>query len=385
MDLKYYNSYAEVDLDVLRDNFAKVKAHIGPSQGFIPVVKGNAYGMGTLPIARMLIEDCGVTVLGNAQIFEAAQIREAGYEDVDILIMGAAPFHAIPYAVKYRLQLPLFNKECALALSKAARDQGVSRIEAQIKVETGLNRIGARPGQQLAELLDCIRECGNIEIVGCFTHFAHSTEYNNPFTEEQYQLFVQGAEQIKAAGWSNMRYIHCANTGATVWFEKAKEICTHVRNGSLYLGYSSMDDYSNPLNVKEPFSWRAFITNIHEIGPGESLGYNRYFKPDKPTTVATVSIGYGDGFYRPLAMNFGPVLVNDTRTRYLGICMDQTFVDVTGIDCKLGDEVTIFGYSKGGELLSAFELERFTGQSFVYPICSPNQRVLRVYKGEKTK
>ena len=178
MDLKYYNSYAEVDLDVLRDNFAKVKAHIGPSQGFIPVVKGNAYGMGTLPIARMLIEDCGVTVLGNAQIFEAAQIREAGYEDVDILIMGAAPFHAIPYAVKYRLQLPLFNKECALALSKAARDQGVSRIEAQIKVETGLNRIGARPGQQLAELLDCIRECGNIEIVGCFTHFAHSTEYN---------------------------------------------------------------------------------------------------------------------------------------------------------------------------------------------------------------
>ncbi len=383
MDLKYYNSYAEVDLDAIRDNVAKVQAHIGPKQGFIPVVKGNAYGMGTVPIARMLVEDCGIKVLADAQAFEAIQVREAGMKDVDILILGGAPEHVVPYAVQYRMILPLFTKESVLALSKAARDQGVSKVEAQIKIETGLNRIGARPGDQLAALLECIRECGNIEIVGCFTHFAHSTEYDNAFTEQQYKEFVKGVEQIKAAGWNNMRYIHCANTGATVWFEKAKEICTHVRNGSLYLGYSSMDDYSNPLNVKEPYSWRAFITNIHEIGPGESLGYNQYFKPEKPTKVATISVGYGDGFYRPMAMNFGPVLLNDTKTRYLGLCMDQTFVDATGIDCKLGDEVTIFGYSKGGALLSAFELERFTKQSFVYPICSPNQRVLRVYKGEK--
>ena len=200
MDLKYYNSYAEVDLDAIRDNFAKVQAHIGPNQGQIPVIKGNAYGMGTLPIARTMIEDCGVGIVGNAQIVEAAQIREAGYKDVDILIMGGAPFHAIPYAVTYRLQLPLFNKESVLALSKAARDQGVSRVEAQIKVETGLNRIGARPGQQLAELLDCIRECGNIEIVGCFTHFSTSTAYNDPFTLEQYGRFEEGVAQIKAAG-----------------------------------------------------------------------------------------------------------------------------------------------------------------------------------------
>ena len=231
-----------------------------------------------------------------------------------------------------------------LALSKAEKDAGVASVEAQIKIETGLNRIGVRPGKDLEALVAAIRECGNIEIVCCFTHFSHSTEVNNQFTDEQYSVFAQGVEQLKALGYTNMRYIHCANTGATVWLEKAKEICTHVRNGSLYMGYSSMDDFANPLGVKEPFSWRAFITNIHEVTPGESVGYNRYFMPEKPTTVATISIGYGDGFYRPMAMNGGHVLVNDTMTKYDGICMDQTFIDVTDNDSKLRDEVNIFDY-----------------------------------------
>ena len=382
MDLRYYNSYVEVDLDVIRSNIEKVKKHIGPDLGMIPVDKGNAYGMGTVPIARMLTQDFGADIISVAQIYEAAQIREAGMKDLEILIMGGIPFHAMPYAIQYRVQLPLFNKESVLALSKAARDAGVARVEAQIKVETGLNRIGVRPGQPMQELLDCIKQCGNIDIVGCFTHFAHATDYNNPFAKQQLECFKEGVAQIKADGWK-LRYVHCCNTGATIWFEEARKLCTHVRNGSLYLGYSSMDDYSNPVGVKEPYSWRAFITNIHEIGPGESLGYDQYFKPDKKTMVATISIGYGDGLYRPMTMNKGPVIVNDTVTCYLGTCMDQTFVDVTGIDCKLGDEATIFGYSRGGTLLSAFDLQKFTGQTFVYPICSPNQRVLRVYKGER--
>ena len=202
MDLKYYNSYVEVDLDVIRSNIEKVKKHIGPNVGMIPVDKGNAYGMGTVPIARMLTQDFGADIISVAQIYEAAQIREAGMKDVEILIMGGIPFHAMPYAVQYRVQLPLFNKESALALSKAARDAGVARVEAQIKVETGLNRIGVRPGQPMQELLECIKQCGNIDVVGCFTHFAHSTDYNNPFAKEQLACFKEGVAQIKADGWN---------------------------------------------------------------------------------------------------------------------------------------------------------------------------------------
>ena len=134
------------------------------------------------------------------------------------------------------------------------------------------------------------------------------------------------------------------------------------------------------LGVREPASWRAFITNIRRLMPGESAGYDRAFMAERPTDVAVISAGYGDGLYRPLASRGGPVLVGDVRTRYLAVCMDQSFVDVTGIDCRIGDEVTLLGESAGGAALSLEELKRLTGQTLTYPLTMINSRVARVYK-----
>jgi alanine racemase len=187
---------------------------------------------------------------------------------------------------------------------------------------------------------------------------------------------LDALEQIKARG-IGLKYIHCRNTGATSWLKE--EMCTHVRVGCAVLGYAGMDDHSNPLGVEESASWRARVSNVHEIGPGESCGYSRYFKADRQVTVATINVGYGDGLYRPLVMAGGPVLLNDARTRFLATCMDQSFVDATGIACKPGDEVTIYGKSKGGAALSFDEMERLSGQTQVYLMTAINSRVKRVY------
>lgn len=377
MNLDYYYSYLEVDLEVIRNNILKIKKHIGPNHGIIPVVKGNAYGMGTEEIVKLLIEDFNITIIGNAQVYESIKIRKAGYKDVDILLMGAVPRHIISYAVDYNLQIPLFEKESAKLLSKCIREQGKGSIKAHIKLETGLNRIGVRPGEELEELLDCIIKLGNIEIDGVYAHFSTATAYNSDFAKEQFRRFMYGVGQIQTKG-IHPRYISTCNTGGTVWFKEA--YCSHVRIGSLYLGYCTMDDYSNPLGVKEAASWRAFITSIHSVDAGEPIGYKRHYIPDKPTTVATISVGYGDGLFRIMTANHGPVLVGGVKTHYIDSCMDQTLIDVTGISCMVGDEVTIFGYNKNGDLLSTFELERFSGLGILTHLCTVGDRVKRIYK-----
>ena len=186
----------------------------------------------------------------------------------------------------------------------------------QVKLETGMGRIGVKPGPELDQLLDCVLALGNLEIMGVFTHYATAYQPGSEYARRQLALFQQGVKQMEARG-IRPPYVHSAATAAAVWFPESH--CTHVRCGSLYLGYSNLQSRENPLGVEEPASWRAFITNIRRIEPGESVGYQRHFTAQRPTTVATVDVGYSAGLNRPLALSGGPVLVKGRRTRYLGV------------------------------------------------------------------
>ncbi|WP_458862350.1 alanine racemase [Acidaminobacterium chupaoyuni] len=374
MDLKYYNSYLQVDLDKICGNIEKIRKHIGEKKDIIPVVKSNAYGLGTVEVARALAEKCNIRLIANSHIAESIAIREAGIK-TDLMILGALPPHALRYAPRYQIQTTVFNKETAEILSDECRKLGTT-AKIHIKLETGLGRIGVKPGEDLETLLNDLKQFDNLEVVGVFTHFATAGKYESAYTHQQMALFEQGLAQIRAFG-IEPQYIHVANTGATVWLKE--DCCTHVRCGSLYLGYSNLCDKSNPLGVEEPATWRAFITNIKTIQPGESVGYLRHFVAEKPTRVATVSVGYGDGLNRMLAQEFGPVVVHGVKTRYLGTCMDQCFVDVTDIDCKLFDEVTLLGYDSG-RLLSLFELAETVHQNVHSVLSAISPAVLRVYE-----
>lgn len=378
MDIGMYNSYLEVDFGKMKESFRKVQAAAG-KRGVIPVLKANAYGIGLIPMADFLVNTMGCEVMAVAQTSEGVLLRQGGFRQADIMLLGPAPLHAVPYAVENELLLPVFNRENAQWINDEAKKQGkIARV--QLKIDTGMNRIGVRHGQPLEELLDFLKALPNLCIAGVFTHFVNATYTDDPQTPVAYGKFEQAVAQVRAAG-IEPQYIHCCNTGATSWF-KGDRISTHVRPGSLYMGYDSMDDGTNWLEVEEGISWRAFITNIHTVKAGESCGYCNHHVCDKDTVVATVDIGYADGLYRPMAQGGtgGVLLVNDTRCPYLATSMDQTMVDVTGVDCKVGDQVTVFGFSLGGAKLPLAELQNWTNQNLSLPLCLTNHRVKRIYK-----
>ena len=378
MDIGMYNSYLEVDFGRMKESFRKVQAAAG-RRGVIPVLKANAYGIGLVPMADFLVNTMNCDVMAVAQTSEGVLLRQAGFRQADIMLLGPAPRHALPYAVENDLLLPVFSRETALWADEAAAALGKT-ARVQLKIDTGMNRIGVRQGAALEDLLAFLKTLEHLRVEGVFTHFVNATYTNDPQTPVAYAKFQQAVDQLQAAGFAP-KYIHCCNTGATSWF-KDDQISTHVRPGSLYMGYDSMDDGTNWLGVEECVSWRAFITNIHTVPAGESCGYCNHYVCRRDTVVATVDIGYADGLFRPLAQGGtgGVLLVNDTRCRYLATSMDQTMVDVTGVPCQVGDQVTVFGYSQGGAKLPLAELMRYTGQNLSYPLCLTNHRVKRIYR-----
>lgn len=378
MEIGMYNSYLEVNFGKMKESYRKVQSAAG-QRGVIPVLKANAYGIGLLPMADFLVNTMGADVLAVAQTSEGVALRQGGFRSPDIMLLGAAPRHALPYAIENELLLPVFNRETAQWASETAQALGrTARV--QLKIDTGMNRIGVRQGAALDELLAFLKTLPALRVEGIFTHFVNATYTDDPQTPVAYAKFEQAVEQLRRAGFTP-KYIHCCNTGATSWF-KGDRISTHVRPGSLYMGYDSMDDGTNWLEVEECVSWRAFITNIHTVPAGESCGYCNHHVCEKDTVVATVDIGYADGLFRPMAQGGtgGICLVNDSRCPYLATSMDQTMVDVTGVDCRVGDQVTVFGYSLGGAKLPLAELQAYTGQNLSYPLCLTNHRVKRIYR-----
>ena len=381
MDINYYNSRLDINLDAISRNIEKIRAYTGGLQ-VLPVVKSNAYGLGTAEIARHLVKNCGIRLLAAARIFEACQIQDAGCAETEIMILGPVPPCSIPVAVERDIQIPLFLKSDALLLSQEARRRRLPCVKAHLKIETGMNRIGVKPGAELEEFLRYIKGLGNIEIDGVFTHFATADQAQhgegNPFTRQQLALFQRALAQTRDAGISP-RFIHCCNTGGTTWLKEAYPLSTHVRVGSLYLGYSSVQDDWNPVNVEECASWKTLIVNLRDIQPGESVGYGRAFMPNTPTRVAVIGIGYGDGYLRSFAAAGAPVLIGGRRCKFVGVAMDQSFVDVTGVECEIGDPVTLFGEDGRGNRISGLEIGHLMGETRLAMFTHITQRVARVY------
>lgn len=379
--LEYYSSYIEVDLDVIRRNAGRVLAHLGQRRRLFPIVKGNAHGMGTVPVARVLIEDIGVDILGCAQVHEAAKIRQAGFEGVEILLISGVPAQALPYAVKNNLQVPVYTREGAKLLSQAVQAAGKASHKIQIKVDTGMHRIGVAPGRELAELIDEILSLGNLEIAGIYTHFYHGYHYNDAITLGQYALFEESVALLRSKG-TEPQYIHCCNSGAAAWLED--RISNYARVGCMVIGRYLMADGSQPFGSEQALSWRAFINAVYDIPAGESIGYGGANASDKPRKTATISVGFCDGLYLPLTQSSAPLIVNGQYAHYISTAMDQTIIDVTGIDCAIGDEVTILGRDrKSGLCLYTENIAAMVDGSATALHAYANDRVKRVYLGEK--
>jgi len=360
----------EVNLTKLKANFERVRAHIGSNVDIIPILKGNGYGLGGIELAKFYVNEFGVKIIGNAQVRESVEMRKAGI-DCELLVIGGVPFNNIPAAVQYSLQTTAFEKEYVDLLNEEAARQGKT-AEIQIKINTGMNRIGIKPGSDLINFAEFLKTKRNIKVRGAFTHFAESRAEDHSFSIQQFKLFKQGIEEIEAEG-IELDYIHACNSGATAWFTEA--YCTTVRLGNLLLGYDPVDS----LDIERAVTWRCFVTQIKTLQTGDTLGYYRYFLATNPIRVATISMGFGDGYFRPMMMKGGYVLINGKQCRFLGASMDQAYLDVDDVpDIVLNNEVTLLG-KDGDHEITPFDWGNFTCESFVFLNSLMNKRIKRVY------
>ena len=370
------NSYLEVDLGAIARNCQKVREHIGSDVDIIPVLKGNAYAAGLQELGRFMTLECGAKTVACAQAWEAEHMRQAGV-DCEILVMGGVPFNNIPTVVELGLMTPAYHEDYLTRLNAEAAARG-KKAKVHIKIETGLNRIGVHPGEELDTLCMLLKTLPALEVVGIYTHFAESENPDRSFTLLQMARFREALKQVEPFGF-DFTYVHAFNTSSIVWM---RDPCiTHIRAAGIFFGFDTCLEPVNGLGLEESLTWRAFITHVKTIEAGEALGYGRSFTAEAPMKIATVSAGYGDGYSRALAAYQGAeLLVHGQRCKILATCMDQTFLDVTHLEnVKLNDTVTLIGRD-GDACISVFELQEKMGQTYLATVATIQNRVKRVYK-----
>jgi len=376
-------TWAEIDLDALAANFRAVREHVGASVGVLAVVKADAYGHGAVACARRLREE-GAGWFGVALPEEGLELRQAGVEEPVLCLEGFWDGQA-GLCLQQRLTPAVYQREVAEALNRAARAAGVV-ADVHVKIDTGMGRLGVRV-EDAAEFAAVMRELKSLRVDGLMTHFAAADDAGQEdFTGDQLSRF-SGAREAFATLGHRPRFTHLANSAAVFACPSAHGDL--VRPGGVLYGLwrdvlrpppSSLQvGTQTPPPLRPVMSLRSRVTLLKTISSGETLGYGCTFKAARPTRVATLPIGYHDGYPRHLS-NRGRVIVRGQFAPVVGrVSMDLTLVDVTDVSgVEVGDIVTLFGVDKNLSL-PAEELAA-TVSTISYEItCGVSRRVPRLF------
>ena len=359
-----------IDLDAIRHNIRAVHERAGVP--VMAIIKADAYGHGAVEIARHIDDDCAF--FGVSSILEALELRQAGIEK-PILILGYTPVAAFPEAIRQGIRPAIFRYEDALALSQAATALGMT-AKFHIAVDTGMSRIGFQVTPEEADICARIAALPNVEAEGLFSHLATADCADLSRARHQAALFDQFDEMLRSRGVT-IRLRHLDNSAGVMNFHCKYEL---VRSGIVTYGmYPSTEVDPSVLDLRPALRWESRITHLKTLEPGREIGYGGTYTTTRPTRVATVPVGYADGYRRNLSGRFY-VLIRGKKAPILGrICMDQMMVDVTEIpDAALNDTVVLVG--KSGDLNISVEEIAAQGDSFNYEfVCGISRRVPRVY------
>ncbi len=370
--LTHRATWAEVDLGAVRYNFRQVKKLAGKDTYLLVVVKGNAYGHGIFEVSRVL-QDIGADFLGVATLDEALLLRKKKI-NMPILILGSVLQHEVRPAVQNDITLTLCHMDLAKAIDRiASRLKKIARVH--IKVDTGMGRIGVWH----EEAFDFVKEIislKNIYVEGIYTHFSIAGR-DKFFTTYQIDSFAALLKNLKLLD-IEIPFRHAANSIATVSLKKSH--LNLVRPGIIIYGMYPKRSFSRKLDLEPALSLKTRIVFLKKTPAGRSISYGRTYITQKPTVIATLPIGYADGYGRILS-NKAKVLIRGERAPVIGkVTMDQTMIDVGHIEgVTLGDEVVLIGkQGEGG--IKCEELARLAGTIPYEIVCSISSRVPRIYK-----
>lgn len=370
---------AEVDLDAIQFNMDSMHKNLKNGTLMTAVVKTDGYGHGAVEIAKKLQHLYYLWGYAVATYEEAEEIRAAGITK-PILILGYVFAEDYPGLVKDGIRPAVFREDMLEQLNEAAAARGV-KLKIHLAVDTGMSRIGVRPDDSGLEFVKKAMSCKNLDIEGMFTHFAKADMAEGAeATRLQYERFTHFEERIRTELGLNIPLVHCSNSAALITYRDMN--LDMVRAGiTLYGLWPSNEVDRTIVPLKPALSLKSHIAFVKSLEPGESVSYGGTFTAKTRMRVATIPVGYGDGYPRSLS-NKGYVLIRGQKAPILGrVCMDQFMVDVDAIpDACEGDEVTLLGRD-GEQVITAEELGDLSGR-FNYELCCDlSRRVPRVYLG----
>lgn len=365
------STYAIVSRTAIDHNIATARALLPAGVQVLAVVKANAYGHGIVPIGRHLDRNDDVSMLGVALCEEGIALRRAGVKK-PILILGTTDNRHWKAVVRYDLTPTVYTPEHIFALSRAAARQERTAC-AHLKIDSGMHRIGVASDAALMRVIDAFDACRNVKLDGVFTHFAKS-ESDPAFTERQARRFDACLARIRERGYSPLA--HAANSGAILSGDRyAYDM---VRLGIAMYGYRPDGEPSSTL--RPALSFVTHIAHLKTLEAGAGISYGQRYVTDRKTVVATLPVGYGDGYKRCLSGK-SHVLIGGVRCPQIGtICMDQMMVDVSAVDnVRVGDEAVLIG-AQGTEAVTADALAALSDTISYEILLSISDRVPRVFR-----
>ena len=371
---KYNRGYVTINLDAIYDNIVNLSKRLREGTKIIAVVKTDGYGHGAVPIAYTIDEL--VSAYAVATVDEAENLRRHNITK-PVYVIGYTHESQLERMIKGEIRPTVFTYEAAKAVSETAVRLNMT-AKIHIKIDTGMGRIGFRPDEESITIIQKINNLEGVEIEGIFTHFATADEKDKTETLNQLNRLNQFISRLKGAG-IEIPIKHCSNSAAMIEIPEANMDC--VRAGiAMYGLYPSEEVDKNLVKLTPALGLKSHVVYVKDIEPETRISYGGTFVADKKMRVATIPLGYGDGYRRSLS-NRGYVLIRGQRARILGrVCMDQFMVDVTDIEgVSKDDEVVLIGKS-GDEEITAEKLAEMAGETFNYEIvCDLGKRMPRVF------
>ena len=373
MDTVMRSVWAEVDLDAIKFNIENIKK-ISKNHDIVAVVKADAYGHGAVDIVPTLLEN-GAKKLAVAMISEAQELIRNNIT-APIIILGYTPLEYGDLLVNNLIEQTVYDLDYAKKLSDIALSLG-KKAKIHIAIDTGMGRIGFLPNEDSINIIEEISKLKGIEITGIFTHFSTADEKDKEYTYEQFNKIRFVISELEKRN-INIPFKHVSNSGAII--DLPETYLDGVRAGIILYGYYPSDEVKKDrLSLKKALTLKTKVSHVKELDEGMYVSYGRKFKTSRKTKIATIPIGYADGYSRLLSKK-AKVIINGKLANVVGnICMDQCMVDVTDVgEVSVGDEVILLG-SEGNLKFDADDMANLLGTINYEVLCMIKQRIPRVY------
>lgn len=369
---EFTRTYSVIHLDAVYNNIQEVKKHIGEDTKILAIVKANAYGHGAVAVAKSISDK--VYGFAVATVKEALELRNNGIDNF-ILILGYACKAEYETMLRNNISFSLLTKEMAQDISECASRLNIT-AKCHIKINTGMNRIGFPVNDDTINDIEDICKLPNMDCEGIFMHFATADEEDKSFSRTQFELFMKLLNELEKRGVV-FKIRHCANSAAIMDMPEYK--LDMVREGIVLYGLLPSEEVGNKLKFRPAMEIKSHIIFVKDLPKGEGISYGRTYVTEKDMRVATIAIGYADGYPRSLSSK-GYVLIHGKKARILGrVCMDQMVVDVTDIpQAKVEDVVTIVGCD-GENTITIEELANLSNRFNYEFVCDISERVEKKY------